>query len=103
METCPQGVSLLQARDMQGNDHTNDPAYALAAQLLAAQLNLATGSEYCPGSDQVVSAAQLLLLSLGFNGSGGYLGPPAANPEINTTRILTEQLGEYNSGALCIP
>lgn len=101
VESCPQGVNLLQGRDAQGVVRQSDPAYTLAAQLLAAQLNLATGSEYCPAVDQAVQAGQLLLISLDFNGSGSYLGPPAANPDVETAIALIDQLSKYNSGVLC--
>jgi len=101
VESCPQAVALLQGHDAGGGDHTNDPAYTLAGQLLAAQLNLATGAETCPAAEQAVQAAQLLLLSLGFDGAGLYLGPPAANQDVETARILVEQLQNYNVGALC--
>lgn len=101
IETCQQGVSLLQGRNLQGAEMKNDAAYTLAAQLLAAQLNLATGSEYCPASDQAVSQAQLLLLELNFDGMGGYLGPPLAGSNIDKAKMLTEQLADYNSGVLC--
>jgi hypothetical protein len=101
IETCKQGVSLLQGRNLQGAEMKNDAAYTLAAQLLAAQLNLATGSEYCPASDQAVSQAQLLLLGLNFDGMGGYLGPPLAGSNIDKAKMLTEQLADYNSGVLC--
>jgi len=101
IETCQQGVSLLQVKNLQGTEMKNDAAYALAAQLLAAQLNLATNSEYCPASDQAVSAAQLLLLALNFDGTKGYLGPPLANPDVSTAKTLAEQLVNYNNGTLC--
>lgn len=101
VETCQQGVNLLQGRNLEALEMKTDVAYALAAQLLAAQLNLATGSEYCPASDEAVSQAQLLLLGLHFNGTGGYLGPPLASPERETARTLMEQLASYNSGTLC--
>lgn len=101
VENCTQGVNLLQGRDTAGGDHGNDPAYRMAAQLLAAQLNLAAGAEFCPASDQAVQAGQLLLVAIGFSGSGGYLGPPAANQEVVTADMLTDQLSNYNSGALC--
>jgi hypothetical protein len=103
VETCQQGLNLLQSRNLQGIEMNNDAAYALAAQLLAAQLNLAAGSEYCPASDQAVSQAQLLLLELNFDGTGGYLGPPKAGKNIEAANKLTEQLASYNSGVLCGP
>ena len=103
LETCEQGVSLLQGRNVQGIEMKYDAAYILAAQLLAAQLNLATGSEYCPASDQAVSQAQLLLLKVNFDGTTGYLGPPLAGANIENARKLTEQLVNYNNGTLCIP
>lgn len=103
IETCEQGVNLLNTENLQGNEMSSDAAYILAAQLLAAQLSLAVGSEYCPASDQAVSEAQLLLVGLDFDGTGRYLGPPRADKNVETARRLTEQLVSYNSGALCVP
>ena len=103
IETCQQGVSLLQAQNLQGTEMKNDAAYTLASQLLAAQLNLATGSEYCPASDKTVSQAQLLLLELNFDGTQSYLGPPQANANVENAKKLTEELVSYNNGTLCIP
>lgn len=103
VETCAQGLALLQARDLQGEDHAGDPAYALAAQLLAAQLNLAAGSAYCPAAGQAVQAGQVLLLSLGFQGSGAVLSVPAGGEEVDTARLLAEQLARFNTGKLCLP
>jgi len=79
----------------------NDAAYGLAARLMVAQLNLAVGSEYCPASDQAVFNAQQLLLALNFEGTGGYLGPPLAIPQVEMAGNLEEQLSRYNSGELC--
>lgn len=101
VDSCQQAVNLLQRLDLQGFEHPDDPAYALAAQLLAAQLNLAAGSEYCPAVDQAVKAGQLLLLSLGFDGSASYLEPPIANQGVVTAGLLTDQLSQYNAGTLC--
>ena len=101
VESCPQGVALLQGRAAGGGDRSNDPAYSLASQLLAAQLNLAASAESCPAAEQAVQAAQLLLVSLEFDGTGSYLGPPTGGREVETAKILLEQLGEYNTGMLC--
>lgn len=101
VETCDQGINLLQRSDLAGVDRSSDAAYHLAAELITAQVNLAIGSEYCPAVDQAVAAGQLLLISQGFDGSGSYLGPPVANQQVETVEILIEQLGEYNSGELC--
>lgn len=103
VETCEQGAILLQARNIQNIEMKKDPAYTLAAQLLAAQLNLAAGSEYCPASDQAVSKAQLLLLAVEFDGTGSYLGPPVLNEQVEAARDLEEQLARYNTGSLCLP
>ena len=103
VETCEQGANLLTAHNLQGGEMKSDAAYTLAAQLLASQLNLATGSEYCPASDQAVNQAQLLLLKLHFDATGSYLGPPKLNQDLETARTLEEQLTSYNTGALCIP
>lgn len=103
VESCTYGVNLLQGNGRQGINRQGDAAYALATQLLTAQLNLASGSEYCAASDQAVQAAQLLLLGLKFDGTKGYLAPPSASLDRETAIMLTEQLANYNSGTLCVP
>ena len=103
VEDCQQGVSLLQGKDLQGVDRSNDPAYALAAQLVAAQLNQAAGAEDCPAAAEAISAAQLLLSELSFDGSRGYLGPPQASADVDTAKQLAEQLSNFNAGSLCRP
>ena len=102
VQTCQQGLSLLQSQNLQGMGMQNDAAYPLAAELLASQLNLAVGSEYCPASDQAVSQAQALLLRLSFDGTGSYLAPPLLNEDVKTARTLQEQLRDYNAGTLCV-
>ncbi len=55
----------------------NDAAYNMAAQLLAALLNLSAGAETCTtpngGVVAAVNQAQTLLVTIGFNGTGSYL------------------------------
>lgn len=98
---CEDGLRLLESRPVQGSASPDDAAYPLAAQLLAAQLNLAVAAEYCPAVDDAVRSAQLLLLGAGFNGSGQVLELEASTEERELARFLTVQLTEYNSGALC--
>jgi hypothetical protein len=103
VQTCDQGMKLLQSMNLQGVEMKTDPAYVLASQLMAALLNMAAGSEYCPASDSTVNEAQKLLLGLNFNGTGLYLGPPSANTNVERAQELSEQLAKYNTGSLCIP
>jgi hypothetical protein len=99
IESCAQGVTVLQQRDTQGVERQNDVAYVLAAQLLAAQLNLAAGSEYCPASDQAISEAQLLLLELSFDATSSYLSPPRstqdAQPQFASTQPSGDQIRNH--------
>jgi hypothetical protein len=95
VETCEQGLALLRG-------HPDDAAYGLAAQLLAAQANLAAGAAYCPASDQAVQAGQLLLLSVAFDGTGDYLGPGGDAEDREVALFLIEQLQAYNAGRLCV-
>ena len=97
LPACEQGVALLQGRTAAGAE-TNDPVYALARQLLAAELNLNAGAESCPAAEEAVLGAHLVLASVGFQGSGAYSPQEevaAALPQ------LSELLTDYNSGALC--
>jgi hypothetical protein len=87
--------------DIQGVDRASDPAFRLAAQLLAAQLNLAAGAESCPAVDEAVQASQLLLLSLQFDGTGEPLGLEQSGQDHDVALFLTEQLSAHNVGTLC--
>ena len=101
VETCELGIRLLQGQDTAGVTHPDDLAYPLAAQLLTAQANLAVGAEYCPASDEAVQAGQVLLLSLGFDGSGERLAPDAEAHNREVAQFLIDKLREYNAGGLC--
>ena len=103
LKTCQQGANLLQWRDLAGADHSDDPAYTLASQLVTAQLNLAAGAESCSAAEQAVQAGQLLLLSLRFDGTQSDLGPSLATQERDTALMLVDRLALYNTGVLCIP
>lgn len=101
VETCQQGLNLLQSKNIQNIDMKNDVAYSLAAHLFGAHLNLAAGSEYCPALDQVVYETQMLLLELDFDGTGSYLTPPQAGQNLEEAEASLEQLSSYNTGELC--
>jgi hypothetical protein len=101
VESCPMGVNLLQEQNLSGEDKSGDPAYSLAGQLLAVQLNLAVGAEYCPAVDEAVRAGQLLLISQEFDGTGSYFSVVETSRERETADFLVEQLRDYNTGALC--
>jgi hypothetical protein len=97
LTTCEESVALLQGRTTTGDD-TSDPAYALAAQLLAAELNLNIGAETCPAAEESVIGAHLVLASSGFDGvSTSPLDAEAGGALPKLIDLLTA----YNSGELC--
>jgi hypothetical protein len=95
--TCDEAVALLQGRTAGGGE-TSDPAYQLAAQLLAAELNLIAGAENCPIAEEVVFGAHLILSTSGFDGTRTSLLDPEA---YGAAPQLTELLRAYNLGELC--
>ena len=100
IESCEDGVNILDKRALNGNNKNmaKDAAYRLAAQQLAAKLNLAAGAESC-GVDTEVAAAQDLLESIDFLGTGNYLRPRDALYQDATEFAAT--LDTYNNGGLC--
>ncbi len=97
---CETGVSILDQRDLDtGRKRASDAAYTLAMHLLAAQLNFAAGAESCPAAQDAVVAAENLLVSIDFNGTGRYLRPKDA--EYQSALTLAATLDEYNNGNLC--
>lgn len=91
--SCEQGLAFLQGTSVDAND----AGAVLAAQLLAAQLNLAVGAESCPAAAQAMQAAQLLLIAAE---PGGEMGQPGSE-EAAVAQELAAQLATYNRGELC--
>jgi hypothetical protein len=82
----------------------NDAAYGLAAQLIAAKANQTAGAETCPALTSAITAADSLLTSINFTGTGEYLGPKVKGA-LATKRAqalsLATTLDQYNNGNLC--
>ncbi len=128
VNTCPVAVDLLDKRKTgnpalvgDGPKMSSDAAYNMAAQLLAALLNIDAGAGTCPALSTAVSSAQALLQRIGFNGTLTYLPPNAKNSDLlgdpdpnggtftkgklNAIRANAESLGAtldaYNNNLLC--
>lgn len=97
--TCAQGIKVLGKQDQSGANMSKDAAYELAAQLLAAKLNLAADAETCAAQNTAVLDGQALLHQITFTGSGSYL----VKSSTNRTKALdlASKLDKYNNGNLC--
>jgi hypothetical protein len=95
---CEIAVDVLDKRDVDsGKKMASDAAYGMAAQLLAAELNLSAGAETCDEVVDAVNAGQNLLESIDFDGTGKYLkGKKGAD-----ANALAFTLDTYNNGGLC--
>lgn len=101
---CEDAVNILDKRDIdRGKKMASDPAYGLAAQLLAAMVNLSAGAETCPAVQSDVAAGQALLVDIGFDGTGSYLKSTGKNPHplAAVANGLASTLDTYNNGGLC--
>jgi len=81
-----------------------DAAYGLAAQLVAAKANITAGAKNCPALSDAVLAADSLLASINFDGTGDYLGPKVkGNDQVlrNQALDLANTIDLYNNGLLC--
>jgi hypothetical protein len=100
---CKGAVNLLDKSDrLTAEKKANDAAFDLAAQLMGALLNLSAGAEICPEVTTAVDAAQELLFSIGFDGTGDYLRPGGQDKSLYNYAIdLSKTLDTYNNGLLC--
>ncbi|HEY9503324.1 MAG TPA: hypothetical protein VIR01_16940, partial [Pyrinomonadaceae bacterium] len=101
--TCLQGIKVLSKQDQAGKSKSADAAYELAAQFLAARLNLAAGAETCPAVQAAVISAQNLLDQINFTGSGDYLTSKDKAKATQRAQALSlaTTLDQYNNGVLC--
>ncbi|MEN8207245.1 MAG: hypothetical protein ABFS24_14740, partial [Pseudomonadota bacterium] len=109
-EATQQAVNILgKLRILNGGREklmASDAAYGLASQLLAAIANVTVGAGSCPARDAAVTDGQILLLNVGFDGTGEYLTPKKAKKDGNTALRteaieLAKALDSYNKGTLC--
>lgn len=104
VDECTEAVRLLSKRDADtGANRASDGAYALASQLLAAQLNLQRGAGSCAAADAAIAAGQALLDEIGFVGTGSYLpskgwGDPVRRAQ---SHALAGEIDAYNNNVLC--
>ena len=98
--TCQQAVYLLSKSDMNsGKKMASDPAYNLAAQLLAAKLNLAaTGA--CADAVTAINSAQALLDAINFSGTGTYANKMTSAQKTLALQLATT-LDQFNNNILC--
>jgi hypothetical protein len=112
IDNCEDAVSILDKRDINnGKKRAGDAAFALAAQLLAAQLNVDAGAGTCAAATQAIADAQQLLDDINFNGTGNYFKGSNSNGKGNANTGDAEQaalahqlaaiLDAYNNGLLC--
>lgn len=98
LASCEESVALLQGVNGADGEETSDPAFELAGQLLAAELNLTAGAETCPVADEAVVGAHLLLSTANFDG----VPPSPLDAEAGgAVPQLIDLLEVYNAGELC--
>lgn len=97
LTTCEESLALLQGRTGAG-EATTAPIHDLAAELLAAELNLSAGSETCPAAEEAVVGAHIVLSSANFD---GVSSSPLVAEAGGALPDLLDLLAAYNSGQLC--
>ena len=101
---CETAVDILNKRKITGNEAkmASDAAYGLAAQLLAAKLNIAATADDCGGDIHTyITQAQNLLAGIDFDGTQNELGPKVKGALLtlrNTANTLAGTLDDYNNG-----
>ncbi len=127
INSCEEGVLILDARDLYFTDKKGDPenmssdaAYTLARALLAARLNQDAGACTADGFDflgtygfdgtfeQLLTAADDVLTDVSFSGTGSYLSPQDLKGKNNPNVPLAEQalylyeiIDDYNNEQTC--
>jgi hypothetical protein len=77
---------------------SSDPAFNLAAQLLAADLNVKAGARTCPSAITAINDAQTVLAAVHFNAITHDKLNAAQTAQANS---LATTLDRYNNNLLC--
>jgi hypothetical protein len=96
---CLKAVRLLDKSTVDaGKKMASDPAFALAAQLLAAKLNIVAGAGSCPAAVTAINDGQTLLSSIHFN---GVTHDKLSAAQATQANGLATTLDRYNNNLLC--
>jgi hypothetical protein len=96
---CVKAIRILNKSTIDnGTKKSSDPAFNLAAQLLAAKLNVVAGAGTCPPAVTAINTAQSLLNAINFNGITHVTMSTAQKNQANS---LATTLDRYNNNLLC--
>ncbi|TFF81271.1 hypothetical protein DRM94_00405 [Aeromonas taiwanensis] len=106
VDTCQEAVRILSKQDVgTGKQKSSDPAFNMAAQLLAAKLNVQAGAGLCPNAATAIIAGQEILdgpppsYAVNFTGTGDY---PKKGQFASEANSLATTLDQYNNNYLCV-
>ena len=101
---CVKARNLLDKTTIDGKKKkASDPLFNMAAQYVAAKLNIIGGAGSCPNADAAITSALNLLTKYAFNGGSsgnGYTGNLTAADKALANSLNTT-LDQYNNGLLC--
>jgi Prealbumin-like fold domain len=96
---CLKAVRLLDKSTIDtGKKMSSDPAFNVAAQLLAADLNVKAGALSCPSAISAINDAQTLLAAVHFN---GITHDKLSSVQTAQANALATTLDRYNNNRLC--
>jgi hypothetical protein len=97
---CVKAVNVLNKTTIDGKTKkSSDPLFNMAAQLLAAKLNVTGGAGTCAASTNAINAAQALLVKYHWNGL--TYSPALTSGDAALANQLNNTLDLYNNGNLC--
>jgi hypothetical protein len=97
---CKDAVNILNKSTIDGKSKkASDPLFNMAAQLLAADLNVQGGAGSCAASTSAMTQGQQLLVK--YNWDGLTYSPKLTSADANLANQLATTLDRYNNNKLC--
>jgi hypothetical protein len=96
---CKDAVAILSKSTLSGKNMASDPLFNMASQLLAADLNVATGAGVCSSAVNAINSAQALLVKYHFDGN--TYSPKLTSADATLANSLATTLNNYNNNLLC--
>jgi plastocyanin len=97
---CKYATNILNKTTIDGKSKkSSDPLFNMAAQLLAADLNVQGGAGSCAASTSAITQAQQLLVKYSWDGQS--YSPKLTAADANLANQLATTLDKYNNNKLC--